>query len=418
MDLAPRAHAVMLLTVSFGKADNGVKPLPAREWAGFARWLESEGHTPESLLKKDAGEILDGWSRRPAPAPGKATVTAERVKALLARGMTLGVLLERWERAGLWVLTRSDGAYPDRLRKRLGHDAPPVLFGCGHEALLRNGGIAVVGSRNAGDEALALAERCGRIAAEQGYSVVSGAARGVDEHAMLAALRSEGTVIGAVSDNLLRIATSRKYREHLASGNLVLVSPFQPEARWLTWQAMERNKHIYCLADAAVVACSQRGRGGTWRGAIEALAGKWVPVWVGPDRIPGSGNTELADRGGRWLPDSIDRVQVLFAVGEPSAKAIGTAPAAVPADQAPTLETVPVEAGEATTLYDEFLRRMAVLTRNGGVSRREIAARLDLTKSQVDLWIRRGLEEDAVVRQGRPVRYRRPHPRLWPAVGR
>ena len=102
---------------------------------------------------------------------------------------------------------------------------------------------------------------------------------------MLAALRGEGTVIGVVGDSLLRSSTSQKYREHLARGNLALVSPFQPEAPFRAWQAMERNKYIYCLADAAVVACSKLSQGGTWNGAIEALRAEWVPVWLRPDSM-------------------------------------------------------------------------------------------------------------------------------------
>lgn len=397
----------MLLTVSFGRDDPGeAKPLSAGEWADFACWLENEEYAPEHLLAKDQRNILDHWASRPAPAPGKSTITAARVESLLARGMALGVSLERWERAGLWALTRSDSSYPERLKKRLRHRAPAVLFGCGNGSLVGTGGIAVVGSRNAGDDDLGFADSFGRRAAEQGYSVVSGAARGVDEHAMLASLRREGTVIGVVGDGLLRSATSQKYREHLARGNLVLVSPFQPEARFRAWRAMERNKYIYCLADAAVVACSKPSQGGTWNGAIEALRAEWVPVWLRSNRTGNSGNAELANRGGRWLPDRVGGLDVLFGADRESD------PSGVEEsdtlDDGDTSETVSWPAdGETLTLYQEFLERVAGLTANGGVSQQEIADQLELTNSQVGAWVRRGLEEGQLIKQVRPVRYRR-----------
>ena len=407
MNLAPRAHAVMLLTVSFGRDDPGeAKPLSAGEWADFACWLENEEYAPEHLLAKDQRNILDHWASRPAPAPGKSTVTAARVESLLARGMALGVSLERWERAGLWALTRSDSSYPERLKKRLRHRAPAVLFGCGNGSLVGTGGIAVVGSRNAGDDDLGFAGSFGRRAAEQGYSVVSGAARGVDEHAMLASLRREGTVIGVVGDSLLRAATSQKYREHLARGNLVLVSPFQPEARFRAWQAMERNKYIYCLADAAVVACSKPSQGGTWNGAVEALRAEWVPVWLRSNRTGNSGNAELANRGGRWLPDRVERLDVLF--GAHRASELSRVEESDTLGDGDTSETVSGPADRKTlTLFHEFLERVAGLTVNGGVSRREIADQLELTNSQVKAWVDRGLEEGQLIKQGRPVRYRR-----------
>ncbi len=63
----------------------------------------------------------------------------------------------------------------------------------------------------------------------QGYALVSGGARGVDETAMLGALNAEGTAVGIMADSLLKAATSAKWRKHLMRGNLALISPFYPE---------------------------------------------------------------------------------------------------------------------------------------------------------------------------------------------
>ena len=63
-------------------------------------------------------------------------VTGERIEALLGRGAMLGFALEKWQRAGLWVLMRSDPEYPRRLKQRLGRKAPSILFGCGNKNLL------------------------------------------------------------------------------------------------------------------------------------------------------------------------------------------------------------------------------------------------------------------------------------------
>ena len=407
MHLTPRVHAVILLTVSFGKAGRtDVKPLSPSEWAQFACWLDNEECAPELLLGKDAGSILARWSGRPAPAPGGSTITAERMESLLARGMALGVSLERWERAGLWALTRSDSSYPDRLKARLRRRAPAVLFGCGDWALFAKRGIAVVGSRNAAGDALGFAEHVGRLAADQAYSVVSGAARGVDEQAMLGALRRHGTVVGVLGDNLLRSATSRQYREHLAAGNLVLVSPFQPEAPFRAWQAMERNKYIYGLADAAVIACSERGRGGTWSGAIEALRAEWAPVWLKSDPTGGSGNTELARRGGRWLPDRLERLDILYRP-EDSPEPAGASDSGSPEGNGRSeVGIAPTDREESSSLYHEFLKRLANRTAHEAISRKDIARQLELTDSQVAVWIRRGLDEGKLLKLNRPVRYR------------
>ena len=161
MLLTPQSQAVLLLNVSLGKSDTGgSKPLARGEWARFAAWLHDNGLEPSVLLKEDLDALLEGWEDR--------TVTRERLRALLNRGAALGLSLERWERAGLWVLTRSDADYPERLKRRLGRSAPAVLFGCGNRALLGRGGIAVVGSRNAGGDDLAFALKLGADAAAEG----------------------------------------------------------------------------------------------------------------------------------------------------------------------------------------------------------------------------------------------------------
>jgi predicted Rossmann fold nucleotide-binding protein DprA/Smf involved in DNA uptake len=291
----PQAQAVLLLTVQLPKAAAGdPRPLSTTEWGRFALWLRERRLAPEALLGGDPAALLDD-----AVDPA---VTGERLRALLGRGAALGLALERWQRAGLWVLIRSDAQYPERLKKRLKTDAPAVLFGCGNRDLLQQGGIAVVGSRDAGDDDLAFTARLAGQVTAQGASIVSGGARGVDETAMLAALEAGGTVIGVLADSLLRSATSAKYRRGLMGNALALVSPFHPEAPFDTGNAMARNRVIYCLADAAVVIASSRDKGGTWHGAVETLRHGWVPVWIKPSPDEGSGNTELVRRGGRWLP--------------------------------------------------------------------------------------------------------------------
>ena len=295
MSTSPQTQAILLLTVWLTKpAKEDPKPLTPAEWGRFAAWLRDQGKTPESLMTGDPLECLRGWL--------DPTVTPDRVRHLLARSGALGLALEKWQRAGLWVMTRSDADYPARLKRRLRLDAPPVFFGCGNRRLLDQGGIAVVGSRAAREEDLRYTSQLGAEIARQGFLVVSGGAQGVDETAMLGALDQEGTAVGVLADSLLRAATSAKYRQDLLSKNLVLVSPFNPEAGFNVGNAMARNKYIYCLADAGIVVTTSKESGGTWSGAIENLKHGWVPLWVREDGDPESGNAALVGRGARWLP--------------------------------------------------------------------------------------------------------------------
>lgn len=295
MSMNADTQVLLLLTVHLGGATkDDPRPLSAAEWARLTIWLEDHRIPLAALLSDDPGAVLTGWIDR--------TVTAARIAGLMRRGGALALALEKWQRAGLWLLTPSDSEYPARLRERLRREAPPVLFGCGSRRLLNRGGVAVVGSRGATDADLSFAIDLGAQAARQGLSIVSGGARGIDEAAMSGALTAEGTVVGVLADGLLRAATSRRYRDHLIGNDLTLVSPFNPEAGFDVGNAMARNRHIYCLADAAIVVASSREKGGTWNGAVENLRRNWVPLWVKPQSMEASGNGDLVRHGGRWLP--------------------------------------------------------------------------------------------------------------------
>ncbi len=298
MSLSANTQAVLLLTAYFNKASaSAVRPLSNKEWGKFALWLRNKGLRPESLLTGKIAELLAGWSDRKIPL--------ERLEQLMNRGSAMALAVEKWSRAGLWVISRSDTDYPQRLKKRLKNDSPPILFGCGHRSILNQGGIAVIGCRNTSAADLRFSRDLGIKTAEAAFSIVSGGARGVDEAAMLGALEAEGRVIGVMADSLLKASNSRKYRQHIMNNNLVLVSPFYPEAGFSAGNAMQRNKYIYCLSDVAVAVHSGT-KGGTWNGAIENINKQWVPLWVKETRGSEAGNAQLLAKGARCLSQSID----------------------------------------------------------------------------------------------------------------
>lgn len=435
MALSAQAQAVVLLTAHLAKAEKGaVRPLSAAEWGRFAVWLRDRGLQPEALLSGEPARLLDGWLDK--------TVTMPRVEALLGRGAALGLALDRWERAGLWVMTRSDPDYPDRLKRRLRAGSPPLLFGCGNRSLLANGGLAVVGSRETEESELAFAARLGAEAAAQGMSIVSGGARGVDEAAMLGALEHECTTIGVLADSLLRAATSAKYRKYLMARDLALVSPFNPEARFEVGNAMARNRYIYCLADAAIVVSSSLGKGGTWTGAIENLDERWVPLWVKSSSHPASGNAELVRRGARWLPDDQHDLIALMPVPESatdtrvpehaqldllaaraprSAESIREVSSAGEREDSPQQRSSPASDAQLLppgslarklSLYELFLLRMASLADGGPLTLEQLQASLDLTKPQLGAWLKRAVAEGHIEKLRAPVRYRWQGPSL------
>src|SRR5439155_7133203 len=289
--LTPNTQAILLLTAPLiiGRSDENSELLTLSEYNRLARLLREKQRQPADLIGSGAGDIIGICA---------AVFGRERLAALLARGFLLSQAVERWNSRAIWVVSRADAGYPRRLKTRLKEDAPPVLYGCGDVALLENGGLAVVGSRHVDDELISYTENVGRLAAEAGRALISGAAKGIDRAAMNGALQAGGAVVGVMSDSLERGALARDNREPLINKKLVLISPYDPSAGFNVGHAMQRNKAIYALADAALVVKSDFEKGGTWAGAIEQLEGlRFVPVFVRNGANVGKGNVALLQRG-------------------------------------------------------------------------------------------------------------------------
>ena len=292
--LSPATQATLLLCSPLRAGKNkGVAPLSIGEFNELEKQLQRIGARLEQLLEDDASVLLKKLG---------LTVDAEKITALLGRGFMLSMALETWQGGGIWVTSRNEADYPERLN-RLKQNAPPLLYGCGEKTLLSRGGLAIVGSRDvdvAGEE---FTKRAASSAAREEMQVVSGGARGVDQLAMLAALEAGGTVVGVLADSLLRAATSGKAREAIQDGRLTMVSAFDPEAGFNVGNAMQRNKQIYALADFGLVVSSGLNEGGTWSGAIEQLEKlQLVPLFVRDGENVPQGNRELLRRGAAAFP--------------------------------------------------------------------------------------------------------------------
>ena len=312
--LTPNTQAILLLTAPLiaGRGSEGASELlTLREYNRLARLLREKQRQPADLIDPAAAETIE---------LGAGVFGRARLESLLGRGFLLSQAVDRWNTRAIWVVSRADGAYPRRIKARLKEDAPPVLYGCGEAALLDTGGLAVVGSRQVDDELVSYTKNVGRIAAEARRTVISGGAKGIDRAAMHGAMQAGGTVVGVMADSLERAALARDNREPFMEGRLTLISPYDPAAGFNVGHAMQRNKIIYALADAALVVSSDFEKGGTWAGAIEQLERlRFVPVFVRNGANGGNGNSALLQRGARPWPNPCDGAELLAALSAAAA---------------------------------------------------------------------------------------------------
>src|SRR5450830_1226766 len=295
--LSQDSQVILLLTAPLmtGRMEPSTDLLTPGEYGHLAVFLHEVQKSPGDLLTADADSLLKQC---------QGVVDGDRLRKLLGRGFLLSQAVERWQARAIWVITSADASYPQRFRERLKDNAPTILYGCGDATILATGGLAVVGSRNAIPALRTYAEYIGQLAAHAQQTIVSGGARGIDQAAMHGALEAGGTVVGILADSLERAALNREYRSPLMEGQLVLVSPYDPMAAFNVGNAMQRNKLIYALADAALVISSDYQKGGTWTGATEQLTKlRLVPVFVRSQGEIGKGITELQILGARPWPN-------------------------------------------------------------------------------------------------------------------
>ena len=228
-------------------------------------------------------------------APEKAAQLAE----LLSRHGQLAFEQERLQRLGLWWLTVEDPDYPRLLSERLGDGAPPS---CSAWVAASSSAVTVwrwsahVTRRASCHRVRPASGSAGRT---PGLALVSGAARGVDAESMRGAFDAGGRVLGVTPDGLERYLRDASLRSAFAEGQATYLSPYRPDARFSVGSAMGRNKLVYCLASAGLVAHTSADSGGTWAGAVEALKHRWVPVLVNADAEVAKGNQALIERGGQ-----------------------------------------------------------------------------------------------------------------------
>ena len=205
---------------------------------------------------------------------------AAHIIALLGEEDRLDHYLAQGKRAGCVPVTRVSPGYPVLLRRRLGLDAPALLWARGDTALLNAPGVALVGSRDLCERNREFAWEVGRQAALQGLTLISGNARGADRTAQEGALASGGTVISIVADELDR----QPLRERM-----LWLSEDGFSEKFSAPRALSRNRIIHALAWRTFVAQSRAKMGGTWDGTVKNLRFGWSGVYCFDDGSEAAG---------------------------------------------------------------------------------------------------------------------------------
>ncbi|MBK9124608.1 MAG: DNA-protecting protein DprA [Chloroflexi bacterium] len=216
---------------------------------------------PDAILGASASDLRRVRGIGPALSAAITAVDLPEVERALAR----------WQDRGVRIVASDDPEYPAALRTL--DDAPPTLFIRGHWPCLTERAVAIVGTRTASPDALALAQRVAGDLAEQGVTVVSGLALGIDSAAHIGALATTRGVTAAVlGSGLLDIYPPQNAGLAAAIERRgALVCEIRPDSRVNTPALVARNRIISGLSQCVLVVQTDAD-GGALHAARAAIA--------------------------------------------------------------------------------------------------------------------------------------------------
>lgn len=153
----------------------------------------------EALWAKEKASFksIAGMVRNQAEILLSTMVSPSEVRSHANR--TIELLKERGVK-DFGVHVRLDNSYPEKL---LDADYPvELLYYLGNWDLIYTPSIAVVGTRNPTEDGRARTRKISRLLVEDGYTVVSGLAKGIDTEAHTAALAAGGATIAVIGTSI------------------------------------------------------------------------------------------------------------------------------------------------------------------------------------------------------------------------
>ena len=289
--------AIIALCSQIGST-NELKPLENNEWASVSKSLIEHQKTPKDLFnfsQEDFISVLNIFDEK----------EIKRYQMLLARSASIAFELENFNKYGIKIITRASALYPQRIKKLLGQQSPPLFYYTGDLNLLSRECIGFVGSRDVKGSDIQKLKNLVNNALTQGYGVVSGGAKGVDSIATKEILHNGGYAIEFLADSMIKKIKDHEYSQFIREKRLLLLSAVKPEAGFNTGNAMQRNKYIYAQSMATTVIKSNYNQGGTWHGAIENLRKGWVREFCLKNENC-LGNNELIKKGATPINENFD----------------------------------------------------------------------------------------------------------------
>ena len=217
--------------------------------------------------------------------------------------------IEAVEKLGTRYLVLGQGLYPSTLAQQ--DDAPPLITAKGNLGLLDRPMVAIVGARNASAAACRFARGLAHDLGEEGITVVSGLARGIDSAAHDGSLDSGTIAVIAGGIDVIYPPENAARQEHIAERGLLIAEMppgTEPRARHFPY----RNRIIAGLAAGTVVIEAAPQSGSLITARLAAEAGREVMAVPGSPLDPrAQGCNQLIRDGATLIQTSADVIEAI-----------------------------------------------------------------------------------------------------------
>lgn len=284
---------------------------PKAYWVGF-NLVKGVGAARLKQIIEFFGSLETAWN---SPAAGLASAglppkVVENFQRLKTQ-VDLEKVMERIAAQNVKVITWEDGDYPRRLKEI--NQSPPVLFIRGSINVEDDWAVAVVGTRRVTPYGRQVTAEIARFLAQNGVSVVSGLARGVDAIAHQEALRTGGrtiAVLGSGVDVIYPPEHRKLAADIMQQGAVVSDYPLGTQPDGVNFPP--RNRIISGLSLATVVVEAGEKSGALITAEFAVEQGREVFAVPGSILTPQSeGTNRLIEQGARPLLKMTEILEVL-----------------------------------------------------------------------------------------------------------
>jgi DNA processing protein len=266
--------------------------------------------------------------------------------------------IEAVEKAGARYLVVGQGLYPRALAEL--ENAPPLLTAKGHFSYFDRPMVAIVGARNASAAACRFARGLAHDLGQEGVTVVSGLARGIDSAAHDGSLGSGTIAVIAGGIDVYYPPENQSRQDQIAEQGLLIAEMppgTEPRARHFPY----RNRIIAGLAAGTVVIEAAPKSGSLITARLAAEAGREVMAVPGSPLDPrAQGCNQLIRDGATLIQSAADVLESISGLNGKVASppiSFDHQPVAPPADAEPEIRVRIEELlGHSAVPVDEIVR--------------------------------------------------------------